>query len=186
MSPCQRPVVTISPSCTISDILSHCWRTWRPLTINSHYKSSAVAEMGDRLATIDMGRKVGSGYCGGTGSPLGHHLTQCGLGRGLPLYQVTSWSIQPFRHICRNATLLRVGIPLRAIFIPSLVVTHQNIYSTRALSYCSIPNQKAPQGGWRSSPPACTASIIVGSSKGPWSCPWPWIGSRSYQHAQYL
>jgi len=25
------------------------------------YKSSAVAEMGDRLATIDMGRKVGRG-----------------------------------------------------------------------------------------------------------------------------
>jgi len=25
------------------------------------YKSSAVAEMGDRLATIDMGRKVGGG-----------------------------------------------------------------------------------------------------------------------------
>jgi len=28
-------------------------------------KSSAVAEMGDRLATIDMGRKVGRGCCGG-------------------------------------------------------------------------------------------------------------------------
>jgi len=27
-------------------------------------KSSAVAEMGDRLATIDMGRKVGGGCCG--------------------------------------------------------------------------------------------------------------------------
>ena len=38
------------------------------------YKSSAVAEMGDRLAAIDMGRKVG-GCCapfrvgGGAGSP---------------------------------------------------------------------------------------------------------------------
>ena len=38
-------------------------------------KSSAVAEMGDRLATIDMGRKVGvEGFCvpfrgGGAGSP---------------------------------------------------------------------------------------------------------------------
>ena len=29
---------------------------------NCHfYKSSAIAEMGDRLATIDMGRKVGRG-----------------------------------------------------------------------------------------------------------------------------
>jgi len=29
---------------------------------------------------------------------LGPHLTQCGLGRGLPSYQVASWSIQPFDH----------------------------------------------------------------------------------------
>ena len=107
------------------------------------YKSLAVAEMGDRLATIGMGRKWGGTAVegGGAGSPLGHHLTQCGLGRGLPLYQVASWSIQPFGQNCRNATLLRVGIPLRAIFIRSLVVTRQNIYSTRALSYCSIPNK---------------------------------------------
>jgi len=36
-------------------------------------KSSAVAELGDRLVTIDMGRKVGEGCCapfrGGDGSP---------------------------------------------------------------------------------------------------------------------
>jgi len=37
-----------------------------------HNKSSAVAEMGDRLVTIDMGRKVERGCCGGwvsNGSP---------------------------------------------------------------------------------------------------------------------
>jgi len=51
-------------------------------------KSSVVAEMRDRLATIDMGRKVGRGYCGGAGSPMGHRLTQCGLGRDLSFYQV--------------------------------------------------------------------------------------------------
>jgi len=38
-----------------------------------HNKSSAVAEMGDRLATIDMGRKVGGLHVllseGGAGSP---------------------------------------------------------------------------------------------------------------------
>jgi len=51
-------------------------------------KSSAVAEMGDSLATIDMGWKVG-GCCGGRGAvplslgDLGPHLTQCGLYRGL-------------------------------------------------------------------------------------------------------
>jgi len=38
----------------------------------------------------------------------------------------------------------------------------------------------------RSSPPACTASLIVGSSKAPWHWPWPWIGSRSHQHTQYV
>jgi len=79
-------------------------------------KSSADAEMGDRLATIGMGRKWG-GAAVRAGSPLGPHLTQCGLGWGLPLYQVGSWSIQPFAHNCRNATLLRVGILLRTIFI---------------------------------------------------------------------
>ena len=43
-------------------------------------KSSAVAEMGDHLATIGMGRKWGVAVVGGAGSPLGPHLTQCGLG----------------------------------------------------------------------------------------------------------
>jgi len=40
---------------------------------------TAVAGMGDRLATIDMGRKVGNAvpFCG----ELGPRLTQCGLGR---------------------------------------------------------------------------------------------------------
>jgi len=38
--------------------------------------------------------------------------------------------------------LLRVGIPLRTIFIRSLVVTRQNIYSMRTLSYCSIPKKQ--------------------------------------------
>jgi len=33
--------------------------------VGIHSKSSAVAEMADRLATIDMGRKVGRGCCGG-------------------------------------------------------------------------------------------------------------------------
>ena len=51
-------------------------------------KCSAVAEMGDRLATIDMDRKLGAVPL--LGGELGAHLTQCGLGRGLPLYQVAS------------------------------------------------------------------------------------------------
>jgi len=44
------------------------------------------------VATIGMGRKWG-GAAVVAGSPLGPHLTQRGLGRGLPLYQVASWSI---------------------------------------------------------------------------------------------
>jgi len=55
-------------------------------------KSSAVAEMGDRWATIGMGRKWGGTAVGGwvsTGSPS-NTITQFGLGRDLALYQVAS------------------------------------------------------------------------------------------------
>jgi len=51
--------------------------------------SSAVAEMGDRLATIDMGRKLGEG-CAFFGGELGPHLAQGGLGRRLHRYQGAS------------------------------------------------------------------------------------------------
>ena len=64
---------------------------------------------------------------------LGPHLLECGLGRGLPLYQMASWSIQPFGHNYRNATLLHVGIPLRIIFIPSLVAKHLRYVCTELL-----------------------------------------------------
>ena len=52
-------------------------------------KSSAVAEMGDHLATVDMARKVGASVPL-SGGELGPHLTQCRLGQGLPPYQVAS------------------------------------------------------------------------------------------------
>jgi len=45
---------------------------------------------------------------------------------------------------------------------------------------------ESPARGLRLSPPACTASLVVGSSKGPWHWPWPWIGSRSHQRTQYM
>jgi len=38
-----------------------------------------------RLATMDIGRKLGNGVPLFTGE-LGPHVTQCGLGRGLPEY----------------------------------------------------------------------------------------------------
>ena len=53
-------------------------------------KCLAVAEMGNCLATIDMGRKEGVTAVAIRGGELGPHLIQCGLGRGLPPYQVAS------------------------------------------------------------------------------------------------
>jgi len=47
--------------------------------------------MGDRLATTDMGRKVGD-CCAPFHGGLGPHVTQCQLGRGLPL---TKWHLDP-------------------------------------------------------------------------------------------
>ena len=50
-----------------------------------------------RLTTTDMGRKL-AGAVPLLGGELDPHLTQCGLGRGLPPCQVSFWSIQPFGH----------------------------------------------------------------------------------------
>ena len=55
-------------------------------------KSSAAAEMGDRLAT--MNRKVGAAVPLSVVGELGPHLTQCCLGRGLPPRQV-AWGNRP-------------------------------------------------------------------------------------------
>jgi len=78
---------------------------WLPWLAEWPYKSSAVAEMDDHLATIDMGRKVG-GCCapfhGGAGTPF----NTMSPGWGLPPYQVASWSIQPFGH---NRHGLKIG-----------------------------------------------------------------------------
>jgi len=50
--------------------------------------------------------------------------------------------------------LLRVEICLRTIFISSLVITCENIYSMHALSYCSIPNKsKKASIRWQDSVP---------------------------------
>jgi len=44
--------------------------------------------------TTDIGRKLG--LCSFLRGELGPHLTQCGLCRGRPPYQVASWSMQQF------------------------------------------------------------------------------------------
>jgi len=83
---CYRPCSVVCPSV--------CHST------EPYNKSSAVAEMGDRLATRDIGRKEGAAVPPLEGV-LGLHLAQCGLGRGRPPCHVASWSIQPFGHNTR-------------------------------------------------------------------------------------
>ena len=73
-------------------------------------KSSAVAKMGDRLATIHIGKKWGTAVPLSWGE-LGPHITQCCLGRSLPPYQMASWSIQPFGHN-RHGPKIEGPVPL--------------------------------------------------------------------------
>ena len=63
------------------------------------------AGMGDRLATIDVGRKLG-GLLYPLFGELDPRPTQCSLGRGLHPCQVSSWSIEPFGH---NTPTLQTG-----------------------------------------------------------------------------
>jgi len=65
------------------------WLSFVCPSIASQYchKCSAVAEMGDCLATADMGRKFG--VCAPLGE-LGPHLTECGLTRGHQVHLDTS------------------------------------------------------------------------------------------------
>jgi len=75
------------------------------------------------LATTDVGRKLGGGLCpfegrlGEAGSPSNTHLTQYGLGLGLPPYQVASWSIQPFGHNGHEPKI-RGSVPLGGSWVP--------------------------------------------------------------------
>jgi len=59
----------------------------------SHY-SNRTESVGLKKCTY--GAKTGG--CAPFLGELGPHLAQCGLGRGLPPYQVASWSIQAFGH----------------------------------------------------------------------------------------
>jgi len=89
--------------------------TWWSLVSERHSmhvtlvnKSSAVAEMGDRLAQWGWAEKGGVLYHFPWWD-LGPHLTQCGLGWGLPPHQVASWSIQPFGHNTPMLQTYRTG-----------------------------------------------------------------------------
>jgi len=77
------------------------------MTGAQYYKT----EMGDRMATRDIGRKL-RGCCApfhGGGDP---DLTQCRLGRGLLPYQVASSSIQPFDHNRHGPKIGGAAVPL--------------------------------------------------------------------------
>jgi len=71
-------------------------------------KYSAGAEMGDRLATIDMSLKVRlcPPFFGGRGQ-LRPHLAQCGLGRGL--YIRTKWHVDPSSRLVTIDTGRKLG-----------------------------------------------------------------------------
>jgi len=57
--------------------------------------------MDNRLATIDMGRKLGGAVLPFWGGELGPHLIQCGLGLGL--YLRTKWHLDsPSRLVTTN------------------------------------------------------------------------------------
>jgi len=66
-------------------------------TFRRLYKSSAVAEMGDRGQNRHKPKRGGL-LCPFRGREPGPRLTQCGLGRGILPYQVATSSIQPFGH----------------------------------------------------------------------------------------
>jgi len=65
--------------------------------------------MGDR-GHNRHGPKRREGCCAPFAGELGPRLTQCGLGRGLRLYQVASSSIHPFGHN-RHGPKLGGGVP---------------------------------------------------------------------------
>jgi len=70
-----------------------------PNTMSAGLRTKWNLNPSSRLATIDMGQKVGwAAVQLFVRGELGPHLTQCRLGRGLLKCQVSSSSVQPFGH----------------------------------------------------------------------------------------
>jgi len=64
----------------VASTQAHCWQSYQfllfpPAGDRYSYDNSSVGEMGDRLATIDIGRKVGAAVPFAVGEELGPHLT---------------------------------------------------------------------------------------------------------------
>ena len=124
------------------------------------YKCSAVADMGYRLVTIDIGRKLGAVSLWRGAGELGPHETQRGLGRGLPSHQVASWSIQPFGHNrqgpkiggCAPFLGERAGSPSRTMW-----PCRQD-----ATWYGGRPRKAYVHTKWHLDPSSCLATIDMG------------------------
>jgi len=61
--------------------------------VEAYLRTKWHLDPSSRLAITDMGRFFLEGGCSPWGVELSLHLTQCCPGRGLPSYQVASWSI---------------------------------------------------------------------------------------------
>jgi len=71
---------------------------------------SAAAEMGDRLATIDMGRKLGEAVPPFGGWGLGLHLTQLAWAEA---YLHTKWHLDTSSHLATRDMGRKLGaVPL--------------------------------------------------------------------------
>jgi len=122
-------------------------------------KSSAVAEMGDCLATIDigLGQKLGTLF---EGRESWAPFNTMSLGRGLPPYQVAPGSTQPFGH---NRYAPKIGgcAPFRGELGPHL-------------TQCRL-GHGLPLYKWHLDPSSCLATIH-GPEIGEGCCPPFWRG----------
>jgi len=69
------------------------FRFWHSCWAEAYRRTKCHLDPSSHLATTDMGQKLGGYALFGGG--LVPHLAQCDMRRGLPPYQVASWSIQP-------------------------------------------------------------------------------------------
>ena len=92
--------VCLACQVAVAAIAVACW-----CSLSLYYKGRARNKLQQALNSSRDWRQFGHnrhgwkvwGLCPFLGV-AGPHLTQCGLGQGLPSYQVASWSIQPFGH----------------------------------------------------------------------------------------
>ena len=81
-----QPFFTRSQNPTLYDDFQSAWTHQYSYVAHVPWTDPTQLDPSSRLATTDMGRKL-RGLCP-LGAKLGPHLTQCGLGRGLPPYEV--------------------------------------------------------------------------------------------------